>query len=90
MAGSNRKSARGPAARSAIGTVNWATMRRTANTRPWRSGATLLCQIAWLLPLMIGTPTIIRKMPAATSGAYGRRPATKTATPRMRPKTSTP
>jgi len=59
--GSNTLSAKKPAINIAGGPETCAINRLVENTRPCRSGATLLCHIDWLEMLIIGFMSMERK-----------------------------
>ncbi len=67
-----------------------AIMRRTAKTRPCKSGSTLLCQRAWLEPLMMGMVSMTPKSETAMRGIEGCNPAVTTNIPDIAENPSTP
>lgn len=81
ISGSKIRSDNGPAIRYASGSEDQAIIRRTANTRPWISGAVLLCQIAWLQPLIIGEVKKYKNAAPASMVGIGGKPAANKAIP---------
>ncbi len=74
ITGSMSLSARGPATNIATGWEAWAMRALVEKTRPWSSGGTLDCQMAWLQPLVMGLMNMKKNAAVTQRGALRPRP----------------